>query len=178
MRSRPDLNKLEAERQVTVAPTVENYMASLEHGGPDEETVSVITFSIGPRDCAFEVSDAVEVLRPRPITEVPRTPGYIKGILSVRGEMITVIDLRARVGMTLCEGGAASRILIVTVDDIKAGFLVDRLGGVKSVKAASVEAPGADAGVAARFLKGVIASPEGGTLLLEAAALIWPDEQP
>ena len=178
MRSRPDLNKLEAERQMTAAPTVENYIASLEHGGPDEETVSVITFFAGSRECAFEVSDAVEVLRPRPITEVPRTPGYILGILSVRGEMITVIDLRRRVGMEPSEVGSSSRILIVTVEDIKAGFLVDKLGGVKAVKAAAIEAPAPDTGVAPRFLKGVIASSGGGLLLLDAASLVWPDEQP
>lgn len=179
MRSRPDLNKLEAERQMTAAPTVENYIASLEHGGPDEETVSVITFFAGSRECAFEVSDALEVLRPRPITEVPRTPGYILGILSVRGEMVTVMDLRMRVGMEPSGSGSASRILVVTVEDIKAGFLVDKLGGVKAVKASSIEAPPPDTGVAPRFLKGVIASPEGaGVLLLDAASLIWPDEQP
>lgn len=177
MRSRPDMAKLEAERQVTVAPTVENYMASLEHGGPDEETLSVITFFAGPREFAFEVSDAVEVLRTRPITELPRTPGYILGILSVRGEMVTVLDLKARVGMEKTVAGPSSRILIVTVDDLKAGFLVDRLGVVRAVKAAAVEAPGPDTIVPARFLKGVISSAQG-TLLLDAAALVWPDEQP
>lgn len=178
MRNRPEIVKLEAERQKTAAPTVENYMASLEHGGPDEETVSVITFFAGGRECAFEVSDALEVLRLRPITEVPRTPGYILGILSVRGEMITVIDLRMRVGMTASEGAPSSRILIVTVDDIKAGFLVDRLGGVKALAASAIEAPAADSAVPGRFLKGVIATEAGGVLLLDAATLIWPDEQP
>jgi len=175
MRNRPDTAKLEAERQVTVAPTVENYMASLEHGGPDEETLSVITFFAGPGEFAFEVSDAVEVLRPRPITELPRTPGYILGVLSVRGEMVTVMDLKARAGMEKTVEGPSSRILIVTVDDLKAGFLVDRLGVVKAVTAASVAAPGPGTAVPARFLKGVIAS---GAMLLDAASLIWPDEQP
>jgi chemotaxis signal transduction protein len=82
-----------------------------------------------------------------------------------------------RVGMEPSERGASSRILIVTVDDLKAGFLVDKLGGVKAVKAASIVAPGPDSGVEPRFLKGVIATPAAGVLLLDAASLIWPDEQ-
>lgn len=177
MRRKQDPHKLEAERQLTVAPTEENYLASLEYRGPDEESLNIISFFTGPRECAFEVSDAVEVLRPRQITEVPRTPGYILGILSVRGEMITVIDLRMRFGMEPRDALPSSRILIVTVDDLKAGFLVDRLGGVKAVRAASVEEPGPDLGVPGRFLKGVVQSAGNSVLLLNAGALIEPDEQ-
>lgn len=177
MRNKPDLSKIESERQLTVAPTEENYLASLEYRGPDEESLNIITFFAGQRECAFEVSDAVEVLRPRQITEVPRTPAYIRGILPVRGEMVTVIDLKTRFGMAPTDVRSSSRILIVTVDDLKAGFLVDRLGGVKAVKAASVGQPGPDLGVSGRFLKGAVASSGTSVLLLNAAALIEPDEQ-
>lgn len=176
MGRKQDVKKLEMERQVTVAPTEENYLASLEYRGPDEESVNIISFVTGSRECAFEVSDAVEVLRARQITEVPRTPGYILGILSVRGEMVTVIDLRARLGMDTASS-PSSRILVVTVDDVKAGFLVDRLGGVKAVRSASIEAPGADLGVPLGFLKGVAQSSGNSVLLLDPKALIEPDEQ-
>jgi purine-binding chemotaxis protein CheW len=173
-----DQRKLDSERQITVAPTEANYLASLEHRGPDEANLNIITFYAGSRECAFEVSDAVEVLRPRQITEVPRTPEYIRGILSVRGEMVTVIDLGMRFGLPPSEVAPSSRIIISTVDDLKAGFLVDRLGGVKAVKAASVEKPASDDSVApVRFLKGVIRSDGGSVLLLDAGALIEPDEQ-
>lgn len=171
-------HKVEASgRQLTVAPTEENYLASLEYRGPDEESISIIYFFAGVRECAFEVSDAVEVLRPRQITEVPRTPAYIRGILPVRGEMVTVIDLKMRFGMGPADIRPSSRILIVTIDDIKAGFLVDRLGGVKAVKAASVREPDPDLDVPVRFLKGTVLSSGNSVLLLNAAALIEPDEQ-
>jgi purine-binding chemotaxis protein CheW len=181
MRRKPEGQKpaatIEDGRQLTVAPTEQDYLASLEYRGADEENLNIISFSMGPRECAFEVSDAVEVLRPRQITEVPRTPAYIKGILSVRGEMVTVIDLRARLGMEPAGASPLSRILIVTVDDLKAGFLVDRLGGVKAVRAASMSAPVADLGVPTRFMKGVVQSSGNSVLLLDAGALIEPDEQ-
>ena len=177
MGRKTDAHRLEAERQLTVAPTEENYLASLEYRGPDEESLNIISFFTGPRECALEVSDAVEVLRPRQITEVPRTPEYIKGILSVRGEMVTVIDLRMRFGMEPAEALPSSRILVVTVDDLKAGFLVDRLVGVKAVRAASVQQAGPDHGAPGRFLKGVFQSSGNSVLLLDAGALLEPDEQ-
>lgn len=176
MGRKQDVKRLESERQVTVAPTEENYLASLEYRGGDEESLSIISFFTGPRECAFEVSDAVEVLRARQITEVPRTPAYILGILSVRGEMVTVIDLRTRFGMERASS-SSSRILVVTVEDVKAGFLVDRLGCVKAVRAASVGAPADGLGVPARFMKGVVRSSGLSVLLLDAKALIEPDEQ-
>lgn len=164
-------------RQLTVAPTEENYLASLEYRGPDEESLNIISFFAGPRECAFEVSDAVEVLRPRQITEVPRTPAYIRGILPVRGEMVTVIDLRTRFGMGSIEVRPQSRILVVTVDDVKAGFLVDRLVGVKSVKGPYAEGADPGLGVPVRFLKGHVSSSGVSVPILSAAALIEPDEQ-
>lgn len=166
-----------AGRQLTVAPTEENYLASLEYRGPDEESLNIISFFAGVRECAFEVSDAVEVLRPRQITEVPRTPAYIRGILPVRGEMVTVIDLKMRFGMGPVEVRPQSRILVVTVDDLKAGFLVDRLVGVRSVKGPYVEGADPELGVPARFMKGHVRSSGAGVPILNAAALIEPDEQ-
>lgn len=177
MRRKIELKIDPAERQLTVAPTEENYLASLDYRSPDEENLNIISFFAGVRECAFEVSDAVEVLRTRQITEVPRTPAYIKGILPVRGEMVTVIDLRIRFGMEPLEVRPSSRILVVTVDDLKAGFLVDRLVGVKAVKSAAVVSPGSDLGVHSRFLKGVVSSSGMSVLLLNASSLIEPDEQ-
>lgn len=166
-----------ARRQLTLAPTEENYLASLEYRGPDEESLNIISFFAGARECAFEVCDAVEVLRPRQITEVPRTPAYIRGILPVRGEMVTVIDLKMRFAMEPAQVRPQSRILVVTVDDVKAGFLVDRLIGVKSVKGPCHTEADPGLGVPARFLKGHVQSSGMGVPILNAAALIEPDEQ-
>jgi len=74
----------EASSQQTVAPTEEHFTSSFEQKkSGDEGTINIISFFLGLDEYAFEVADAVEVLRPRQVTEVPRTPAYIKGILSV-----------------------------------------------------------------------------------------------
>src|SRR3990170_2848270 len=116
-------------RQETAAPTEGNYAESLEHKSGEEEKLHIVSFFLGDVEYALEVTDAVEVLRPREVTEVPRTPEFIKGILSVRGEMVPVMDLKLRLGAGEA-GQRSGRILIASVEEIKAGFTVDRLAGV------------------------------------------------
>ncbi|WKZ33906.1 MAG: chemotaxis protein CheW [Thermodesulfobacteriota bacterium] len=162
----------EAPRQATVAPTVENYDESLDHRKKSAEgTINIISFFLGADEYAFEVSEAVEVLRPRQATEVPWTPAYIQGILSVRGEMVPVLDLKMRLGLGKVNGRPTARILVVAVEDLKAGLLVDRLSGVKEVPARLLEPP-EDSEPQAAFMKAVIHDGERVIRLLDAGVLI------
>ncbi|MBI5492117.1 MAG: chemotaxis protein CheW [Deltaproteobacteria bacterium] len=137
-----------------------------------EERLQIISFFLDGEEYAFEVADAVEVLRPRQMTEVPRTPDFINGILSVRGEMVFVMDLKKRLNIGEAERGGVCRILITSVEDLKAGFLVDRLSGVKDVPVSSI-GPAAHLGDrAAKFLKGVIVTKDRPIRLLDASKLI------
>lgn len=159
-------------RQETAAPTVDNYAESLEHKSGEEERLHIISFFLGDAEYAFEVTDAVEVLRPREVTEVPRTPEFIRGILSVRGEMVPVIDLKLRLGLAPDSSGHG-RILVASVEEVKAGFTVDRLAGVKDVPTSSLGPLNGDGGdVDAPFLKGLIRVGDTIIRLLNAGTLI------
>src|SRR5574337_293394 len=85
----------------------------------EEERLQIISFFLDGEEYAFEVADAVEVLRPRQMTEVPRTPDFIKGILSVRGEMVFVIDLKKRLNIGEAERGSVCRILITSLEQAR-----------------------------------------------------------
>ena len=162
-------NEAEETHQDTVAPTEDNYEESLEQNSLEGEKLQIVSFHLNSQEYAFEVTDAVEVLRPRTVTEVPRTPEFIKGILSVRGEMVPVIDLKKRLGIRLDGFNGAGRILIAAMDDLKAGFTVDRLAGVKEVPMQSVvPSTGPNQG----FLKGVIHAGDDPILLLEISLLV------
>lgn len=161
----------EAPRQQTIAPTVEHYTSSFEQKkSGDEGTINIISFFLAADEYAFEVADAVEVLRPRQVTEVPRTPDWIKGILSVRGEMVPVVDLRMRLGLGASESRPSSRILVVAIEDLKAGLMVDRLSGVKEIPRSLVGPP--EEGPDALFVKGIINTGERAIRLLDASALV------
>ena len=159
-------------RQETAAPTEDNYAESLEHKSGEEEKLHIISFFLGDAQYALEVNDAVEVLRPREVTEVPRTPDFIRGILSVRGEMVPVIDLKLRLGVGRA-GDKPGRILIASVEELKAGFTVDRLAGVKEVPVSSLEPlSGDEQDDDAPFLKGLIRIGDFTIRLLNARRLI------
>lgn len=153
-------------RQSTVAPTVDNYSKSLERQVPEERKLQIVSFFLGEREYAFELLDAVEVLRARTLTEVPRTPDFIKGILSVRGEMVPVMDTKMRLSEGRFGVVRFGRVLVASVADLKVGFLVDKMGGVREVVAASIEP--LDDG----FVKGLIKAPGGVILLLDVVRLI------
>lgn len=140
------------------APAGENHRGDMEapHGEAQESMVQVVSFFLSGQEYAFDVADAVEVLKPKEITKVPRTPGFIKGILSVRGEMVAVFDLRERLGILTDDAAAhkrSARILIAGAEETKTGFVVDRMGGVRDYPALSFEKNTQPDG---GFLKGVI----------------------
>jgi purine-binding chemotaxis protein CheW len=118
-----------------------------------------MTFFVDGRECSFEVSNAVEVLKPRPVTAVPHTPDFLLGILSVRGEMLPVIDLRSRLGAPEADDLPLARMLVVSVEDLKAGFIVDRMTGVEEIEKRAVRPPDKDkpeAGFPVEFIRGEI----------------------
>lgn len=102
----------------------------------DDDMLRLVSFSLNGDEYAFEVSGAFEVIRPREVTEVPRVPDFIKGILSVRGEMLPIMDLKARLGMNSSGNGyMVKRILIAGGEECKAGFMVDGIGDIKEFRA-------------------------------------------
>jgi purine-binding chemotaxis protein CheW len=149
--------------QASVAPTAENYLQSLEHVTGEVETLRIISFFLNEDEYAFEVGEAVEVIKPRPITEVPGIPAHILGLLSVRGEMVSIMDLKSRFGL---ESRSCSkfltRILVAGSEDERTGFLVDRMGGVKELNTDSVEE---DEGLGG-LIKGVVTTKQGNSIRL------------
>lgn len=161
--------------QRTVAPTEADYDGSLEYRAEDAETLTVISFFAGGAEYAFPVTEAVEALRLRPLTEVPRTPAFIKGVFSHRGEMVSVVDIKERLGIVSAPRTLyGARILITFVDDMKTGFLVDRLSGIRDVRLADVRVPAPNevASCEMEFVKGVIKSGDRLVRLLSAARLV------
>lgn len=157
----------------SIAPSVGDYDGA---GAPDaKDALTVVCFSIGAEEFAIPVSDAVEVIKPRPLVPVPNMPDYISGILCHRGEMLTVVDFRRRLGLSHADHDADARILIVSCWDIKAGSFVEKMGGVREVPKASVRDAGKGAeGRFAGFVKGVLESGGKEIYLLDTYGMVEP----
>jgi purine-binding chemotaxis protein CheW len=91
------------------------------------------TFHVGKYLFGVDVSLVQEVVRLQQITPVPLAVPEIAGLINLRGEVLTAIDLRSRLGLPPVEGGREPVNVVVRVDDEPVSLLVDEIGGVLEV---------------------------------------------
>jgi len=91
-----------------------------------------------------------------PITRVPKTYSFIKGVINLRGVVIPVIDLRGRFGIEEAEQTDQSRVIIVSVNEMEVGFIVDSANDVIDLNRDSIDTPpDVVGGIKAKYLDGV-----------------------
>ncbi len=129
----------------------------LSEGGPSEEDiVEYLAFMLGREEYAVRVEGVREIIRLQRITDVPRAPGYVKGIISLRGVIIPVFDIKERLGLGETEETRTTRIIVVSEGGSPQGVMVDRVTGVARLKAGDMEpTPAVIGGVDAEYLEGV-----------------------
>ncbi len=89
--------------------------------------VEYLAFRLHTENYGLEIARVREILKIPPITEVPRAPGHILGIVSVRGTVVTVVDLRRRLRLPEQPIQGSSRILLVEWQRERVGLLVDEV---------------------------------------------------
>jgi purine-binding chemotaxis protein CheW len=98
------------------------------------------TFQVGRYLFGVDVSMVQEIVRLQAVTPVPLSSPMIAGLINLRGEVLTAIDLRARLGLPPADGRRDPVNVVVRVDDEPVSLLVDEIGGVHEVSQASFEA--------------------------------------
>lgn len=138
---------------------------------------SYVTFSLADETYAIDVLQVQEVLKLTEIAPVPGVPDYILGIINLRGDVVTVIDARRRMGLPEREPDDASRIVIIDIDNQNVGILVDAVAEVVHIPPESVDpAPAVGNDQSSRFILGVTSSDEGLTILISLEKLLSDDE--
>ena len=100
-----------------------------------------ISFSVGEEEYGLELLRVKEVIRAREITWIPRVPSFVKGIINLRGDVIPVIDLRERFGLSEREHSASTRVIVVEVRGRLVGMVVDSASQSVRIPAAQIEPP-------------------------------------
>ena len=114
-------------------------MASNEVQDTDVELSRWVTFRIGEEVYGIPVNQTKEVLRVTEIAPVPGAPAYVLGIINLRGNVVTVVDMRTRLGMPYQEPTDLTRIIILEASDQVAGILVDSIREVVQLDKSAVE---------------------------------------
>ncbi len=84
-----------------------------------------VTFRLNQEYYGLDINNVENIERVLPITRIPYTLKYVKGVINLRGIIVPVVDLRARFGLSPIQVTDESRIIIVNIDDMKIGMLVD-----------------------------------------------------
>jgi purine-binding chemotaxis protein CheW len=122
-----------------------------------EATEHLSTFFLAREEYGVDVRLVQEIIRVSEITTVPRAPGFIKGVINLRGRIIPVVDLKRKLGLgEVDERAKAARVVVVKVRERLVGLLVDGASQVLKVPVASIEpAPEEVVEIDANYIRGV-----------------------
>ncbi len=126
----------------------------------------LIVFGLGDSEFAFPVEDMQEIVRPGQFTRVPLTPEYILGLSNLRGQILTVIDLRRRLGLEPKEIDDHSRLLVLNLASGKVCFLVDEVREVRFFSEDELEPAPNTGEEIERFVKEVAKAEQGEKMVL------------
>lgn len=120
------------------------------------QSVELATFYVGEALCGMDILNVQEINKLMDMTKVPQSPEYVTGILNLRGQIVTVIDLGKKLGLSATDLSEATRNIIVNAENEYIGLLVSRISDVVEAKWEKVEEPPANiGGVQGAFFKGV-----------------------
>ncbi|MFC1562545.1 chemotaxis protein CheW [candidate division KSB1 bacterium] len=106
-----------------------------------EKNKYVLRFSLGEDEYAFRIEEVKEVIRMVIIKEIPRLPGFVKGAVNYRGQIIMVIDLRERFGLEDYKFTKNTRIIIVNINTKDIAFIVDSVNKIEDVSSNNITSP-------------------------------------
>lgn len=127
-----------------------------------------LTFFLGKEEYGLEILKVHEIIGMMPITPVPRTPQFVRGVINLRGRIIPVMELRQKFGMSSVEQTDESCIIVVQSDGVQTGIIVDRVSEVLDIANENIEdAPSFGAGVNIEYILGLGKSEGRVKLLLD-----------
>ncbi|AGB40959.1 chemotaxis signal transduction protein [Halobacteroides halobius DSM 5150] len=104
-------------------------------------TEQMIIFDIGNEKFGIRITRVHEIIRMKEITELPDTSEYFAGIINLRGDIISVIDLRRRFGVKSREDTDETRIIVVGFKGQDVGLIVDAVSEVLHIDPADIDDP-------------------------------------
>ena len=115
-----------------------------------------VEFKLGEEEYGVDILQVKTIERMMDITRVPKAPQFVEGVINLRGEIVPVIDLKKRFDLPISQETDNTRIIIVNVDDITVGMIVDSANEVIQLPQDAIEpAPSIVGGIDSDFLEGV-----------------------
>ncbi|MDD3846558.1 MAG: chemotaxis protein CheW [Syntrophorhabdaceae bacterium] len=144
-------------------------------------TKQYLTFQLGDEVFAIDVANVREILEFTRVTQVPRAPDFMRGVINLRGSVVPVVDMRQKFDMDRTEKTINTCIVVVEItcgsENIVMGALVDSVQEVFELEAANIEpAPRMGTHVRADFIKGMGKRDDCFIIILDTSKVFSSDE--
>lgn len=141
-----------------------------------------LTFALAQEEYGIDILKIREIVGVMPITFLPRTPAYIRGVANLRGQVVPVMDLRARFGLE--DAAYTDRTCIIVVEGmgesggITLGLVVDRVLEVRTIRPEEIQAcTEIGLNISQEFIRGIARMEEGVRILLNLDRLFAPGRE-
>jgi purine-binding chemotaxis protein CheW len=154
---------------------------SKSEGGFMSESNQLVTFQLGEELYGVNIMDVKEIVRVQSIRSIPNAPSYVEGIFNLRSEIIPIINLHKRFHLKKLlsseEDELLSGFVILDIDGMKLGIIIDRISRVITIEKEDVQPPPQMlSGIGAEYIQGVVRQEEGYLIILDIRDLFNPRE--
>jgi len=141
----------------------------------------LVTFQLGEELYGINIMDVKEIVRVQNVRAIPNAPVYVEGIFNLRSEIIPIINLHKRFHLKKTavteEDELLSGFIILDIDGMKLGIIIDRVSRVISIEKEEVQPPPQMiSGIGAEYIQGVVRQEEGYLIILNIRDLFNPKE--
>jgi purine-binding chemotaxis protein CheW len=145
------------------------------------EQSQLVTFQLGEELYGINIMDVKEIVRVQNIRAIPNAPVYVEGIFNLRSEIIPIINLHKRFHIKRAfsseEDELLSGFIIIDIDGMKLGVIIDRVSRVVTVEKDDIQPPPQMlSGIGAEYIQGVVRQEEGYLIILNIRDLFNPKE--
>lgn len=145
------------------------------------EQNQLVTFQLGEELYGINIMDVKEIVRAQAIRSIPNAPSYVEGIFNLRSEIIPIINLHKRFHIKKVlnseEDELLSGFVILDIDGMKLGIIIDRVSRVVTIEKNQVQPPPQMlTGIGAEYIQGVVRQENGYLIILDIRDLFNPKE--
>lgn len=132
-----------------------------------------LQFNLGQESYAIHLLSVKEVIPCPSTTSLPNSPNYYVGIMNLRGQIISIVDLRKKLNITPKDEGLEEAVIIVEIEGIGIGVVVDSINKVLNISHSTIsEVPEISSQVNAKYIEGVHKTDDGLTIILDFESIL------
>ncbi|MBF0560187.1 MAG: chemotaxis protein CheW [Nitrospirae bacterium] len=144
------------EKRNIVGNSLVPHSENAEAAAKGTAILQLVTFKLGEEQFAVDILKVQEINRMTAITKMPNSPHEVEGIVNLRGKVIPIVNLRKKIGMPEKENDEHSRIMIMNIQGITMGLIVDAVDEVLRIPVNIVESsPTVAMGISSELIKGI-----------------------